>query len=188
MFRLTLIIPTYNRSCELLRALDSVAAQSLDPALWECIVVDNASTDDTAEAVARFAAEHPTLHIRRVYEPKAGVSHARNRGLREATTELIASIDDDERINPEFLAAYLRFFDAHPEANVAGGKIIAEYPTGRPRWMSRWTERPIANPMDYGEQVRPFPKGALPGVTWPTAVRWPSATGSTPSWAVSAAS
>lgn len=163
MFRLTLIIPTYNRSRELLRALDSVAAQSLDPALWECIVVDNASTDNTAEAVARFAAEHPTLHIRRVYEPEAGVSHARNRGLREATTELIASIDDDERINREFLAAYLRFFDTHPEAHVAGGKIIAEYPTGRPRWMSRWTERPIANPMDYGEQVRPFPKGALPG-------------------------
>ncbi len=121
MFRLTLIIPTYNRSCELLRALDSVAAQSLDPALWECIVVDNASTDNTAEAVARFAQEHPTLHIRRVYEPEAGVSHARNRGLREATTELIASIDDDERINREFLAAYLRFFDTHPEAKVAGG-------------------------------------------------------------------
>lgn len=162
-FRLTLLIPTFNRSKELLRALRSVAEQRLDPALWECVVVDNASTDDTAKVVEQFAAEHPALHIRRVYEPTAGVSHARNRGLREAATELIASIDDDERINPDFLAAYLDFFDSHPEANVAGGKIIAEYPTGRPRWMSRWTERPIANPMDYGEEVRPFPKGALPG-------------------------
>lgn len=163
MFRLTLLIPTYNRSRELLRALDSVAEQRLDPTLWECIVIDNASTDDTAEAVERFAAEHPALHLRRVYEPTPGVSHARNRGLREATTELIASIDDDERINADFLAAYLDFFDAHPEAAVAGGRIIAEYPSGRPRWMSRWTERPIANPMDYGNEVRPFPHGALPG-------------------------
>lgn len=163
MFRLTLLIPTFNRSRELLRALDSVAAQRLDPALWECIIIDNASTDDTAEVVERFAAEHPTLHLRRVYEPTPGVSHARNRGLREATTELIASIDDDERINADFLAAYLDFFDAHPEASVAGGRIIAEYPSGRPRWMSRWTERPIANPMDYGNEVRPFPQGALPG-------------------------
>ncbi len=163
MFRLTLLIPTFNRSRELLRALDSVAAQRLDPALWECIIIDNASTDDTAEVVERFAAEHPTLHLRRVYEPTPGVSHARNRGLREATTELIASIDDDERINANFLAAYLDFFDAHPEASVAGGRIIAEYPSGRPRWMSRWTERPIANPMDYGNEVRPFPQGALPG-------------------------
>lgn len=163
MLRLTLLIPTFNRSRELLRALRSVAEQRLDPALWECVIVDNNSTDDTADAVARFAEEHPTLQIRRVVEPKAGVSHARNRGLQEARTELIASIDDDERINPNFLEAYLRFFDTHPEANIAGGKIIAEYPSGRPAWMSRWTERPIANPMDYGETVRPFPKGALPG-------------------------
>lgn len=163
MLRLTLLIPTFNRSRELLRALRSVAEQRLDPALWECVIVDNNSTDDTADAVTRFAEEHPTLQIRRVVEPKAGVSHARNRGLQEARTELIASIDDDERINPDFLSAYLRFFDTHPEANIAGGKIIAEYPSGRPAWMSRWTERPIANPMDYGETVRPFPKGALPG-------------------------
>lgn len=163
MFRITLLIPTYNRSRELLRALQSVAAQQLDPALWECIVVDNASTDDTAEVVERFAAEHPSLNLRRVFEPRAGVSHARNRGLQEATTPLIASIDDDERINPAFLEAYLRFFDTHPEANIAGGKIIAEYPSGRPDWMSHWTERPIANPMDFGTQVRPFPKRCLPG-------------------------
>ena len=163
MLRLTLLIPTHNRSRELLRALESVARQELDPALWECVVVDNASTDDTAETFDRFAAAHPALHLRRVYEPAAGVSHARNRGLREATTELIASIDDDERINPGFLAAYLRFFDEHPAAEVAGGRIIAEYPCGRPRWMSRWTEQPIANPIDLGERIRRFPVGRLPG-------------------------
>ena len=44
MLRLTLLIPTHNRSRELLRALESVARQELDPALWECVVVDNAST------------------------------------------------------------------------------------------------------------------------------------------------
>ncbi len=163
MLRLTLVIPTYNRSRALLRALESVAHQDLDPRYWECIVVDNASTDDTAERVADFAAANPTLQIRRVVEPNAGVAHARNRGLQEATTELICSIDDDERINEGFLSAYLHFFDTHPEAVVAGGRIIAEYEQERPRWMSRWTERPIANPMDYGEQIRPFPKGALPG-------------------------
>lgn len=163
MLRLTLVIPTFNRSRSLLRALESVARQDLDPRCWECVIVDNGSTDDTAERVAEFAAAHPTLQLRRVVEPKAGVAHARNRGLQEATTELICSIDDDERINEGFLSAYLHFFETHPEAVVAGGRIIAEYEQERPRWMSRWTERPIANPMDYGEQLRPFPKGALPG-------------------------
>lgn len=163
MLRLTLLIPTHNRSRELVRALESVARQELDPSLWECVVVDNASTDDTAEAVDRFAAAHPALRLRRVYEPRPGVSHARNRGLREATTDLIASIDDDERINPDFLGAYLRFFDEHPAAEAAGGRIIAEYPAGRPDRLSRWTEQPIANPIDLGEAVRTFPAGRLPG-------------------------
>ena len=163
MYKITLTIPTFNRAEELPALLESVARQTLDPALWECILIDNHSTDHTAEVVEAFCQAHPQLHIRRVVEPMAGVSYARNRGLREAATDLVCSVDDDERINPHFLAAYLDFFTSHPEAVVAGGKIIAEYPDGRPRWMSRWTERPIANPIDLGEKIRPFPRGMLPG-------------------------
>lgn len=163
MYKITLTIPTFNRAGELSALLGSVARQTLDPALWECILIDNHSTDHTAEVVEAFCQAHPQLHIRRVVEPMAGVSYARNRGLQEATTDLVCSVDDDERINPRFLAAYLDFFTSHPEAVVAGGKIIAEYPDGRPRWMSRWTERPIANPIDLGEKIRPFPRGMLPG-------------------------
>lgn len=163
MYRITLVIPTYNRATSLVRALESVARQTLDPALWECLIIDNASTDNTVEAVMLFAAAHPELHIRLVREEQQGVAYARNRALHEATTEFICSIDDDERINEGFIEAYLRFFDNNPEAVVAGGRIIAEYEQGRPHWMSCWVERPIANPMDYGEVVRPFPRRALPG-------------------------
>ena len=63
---------------------------------------------------------------------------------------VVAIIDDDERIVPEFIAAYIAFFDAHPSVASAGGPIVAEYPAGRPAWMSRYTERPIANPIDLG--------------------------------------
>ena len=72
-------------------------------------------------------------------------------------------IDDDERVNEGFLRAYADFFDSHPEAVVAGGRIVAEYPGGRPAWMSKWVEMPIANPMDFGDAVRPFPAGRVPG-------------------------
>ena len=46
---------------------------------------------------------------------------------------------------------------------MAGGRIVAEYPAGRPAWMSKYVEMPIANPMDFGERVRPFPAGRVPG-------------------------
>lgn len=163
MIRLSLVISTFNRSAQLLTTLESVAAQDLDPAAWECIVVDNNSQDDTAACFARFAGAHRGLDLRMVRETAPGVSCARNRGIREARGEVVAIIDDDERIVPGFVRAYADFFAAHPEAEAAGGRIIADYPSGRPAWMSRYTEIPIANPMDFGPAVRPFPAGRIPG-------------------------
>ena len=163
MIRLSLVIPTHNRAAQLVAALESVVRQDLPPHVWECVVVNNNSTDDTVMRFEEFAGAHPDIGLRLVSEPGPGVSYARNRGLREAQAPLVAFIDDDERVNPGFLRAYLDFFDTHPEAVVAGGRIIAEYPTGRPDWMSKYVEMPIANPMDFGPDVRPFPAGRVPG-------------------------
>lgn len=163
MIRISLVIPTHNRAAELLVALESVVRQSLPAADWECVVIDNNSSDDTPERFAAFVAAHPAHCLRRIAEPRPGVSYARNRGLEEARAPIVAFIDDDEHINEGFLEAYLRFFEARPEAVVAGGRIIAEYPEGRPAWMSRYVEMPIANPMDFGPEVRPFPTGRVPG-------------------------
>ena len=163
MIRISLVIPTHNRAVPLLAALESVVRQTLPSGEWECLVVDNNSPDDTAERFAAFAAAHPDVNLRMVRETGPGVSCARNRGLAEVAGPIVAFIDDDERVNESFLEAYLAFFDTHPDAVVAGGRIIAEYPEGRPSWMSKWTEMPIANPMDFGDAVRPFPAGRVPG-------------------------
>ena len=163
MIRLSLIIPTHNRSERLIAALESVIRQDLPAADWECVVVSNNSTDDTVARFGDFAARYPGLNLRLVTEDGPGVSYARNRGIAETSAPLLVFIDDDERINPGFLRAYADFFDAHPDAVVAGGRIIAEYVTGRPAWLSKYTEMPIANPMDFGERVRPFPAGRVPG-------------------------
>lgn len=163
MIRLSLIIPTHNRSERLIAALESVMRQDLPAADWECVVVSNNSTDDTVARFGDFAARYPGLNLRIVTEDGPGVSYARNRGIAETSAPLLVFIDDDERINPGFLRAYADFFDAHPDAVVAGGRIIAEYVTGRPAWLSKYTEMPIANPMDFGDAVRPFPAGRVPG-------------------------
>jgi GT2 family glycosyltransferase len=98
-----------------------------------------------------------------VDEPRQGLSHARNRGISVAQGAVIAIIDDDEEVNPEFAAAYLDFFDRHPEAAMAGGKVVPRYETGRPRWMSRFTERPIAGTLDLGAHEKPFGRAAGQG-------------------------
>ena len=163
MIRLSLIIATYNRAEQLMVTLASVATQSGNAAMWECIVVDNNSKDNTAQRVEEFQKNHPSLNIIYHFESNQGLSHARNAGIERSQGDIVAFIDDDERIVPDFISAYIEFFDNHADAMSAGGKIIAEYPTGRPQWMSRYTEQPIANPMDYGDKIRLFPKGKIPG-------------------------
>ena len=76
---------------------------------------------------------------------------------------LYTIIDDDERIVPEFVSAYISLFDTVPEAVAGGGPIVPVYPAGRPAWMSCFTERPIANTMYLGDRVREFPEGHIPG-------------------------
>lgn len=163
MIRISLVIATYNRAEQLMTTLESVVGQSFDSQRWECVVVDNNSSDSTRERIEAFVRDHATQNFRYVFEPEQGLSAARNAGIRASRGEIIAFIDDDERIVEGFLEAYVDLFDSRKEAMVAGGCIIAEYPAGRPSWMSRYTEQPIANPMDFGPRVRLFPKGKIPG-------------------------
>lgn len=163
MVRLSIVIATYNRSAMLMQTLQSVVEQTLPHDEWECVVVNNNSTDSTATDFEAFVARYPDYNLRMVLETNQGLSYARNRGIRESEGEYIAIVDDDERIAPEFIASYVALFDDVPDAVAAGGPIVAEYPTGRPRWMSAFTERPIANTMYFGEEVREFPRGRVPG-------------------------
>ncbi len=163
MKKVSIVIATYNRHLSLLETLRSVAAQSLGKELWECVIVDNNSTDQTQQSATEFIAAHPEVDMKLCFEPRQGLSWARNCGIEQSTGEIVAIIDDDELINPEFAEAYLNLFESHPEVTSAGGAIIAQYTTGRPRWMSHYTELPIANPLDLGSLEKPFPRGKIPG-------------------------
>lgn len=163
MVRLSLVIPTYNRSGQLLETLESVVQQSVDASLWECIIVDNNSKDDTHLAIVTFIAQHPEVNLRYAFEPQQGLSHARNCGISLSSGDIVAFIDDDETIVPEFVQSYIDLFDSHADAMAAGGAIVAHYQSGTPRWMSRFVAQPIANPMNFGRKVRLFPRRRCPG-------------------------
>ena len=105
MIRLSLVIATYNRAASLLDTLKSVVRQSAPVELWECVVVNNNSSDDMEDSFAEFVREYPDYNIRMVNEPSQGLSYARNRGIREGVGEYIAIIDDDEHIAEDFIAS-----------------------------------------------------------------------------------
>lgn len=163
MIRLSVVISTYNRSAMLLQTLQSLVEQNVSRYDWECVVVNNNSTDDTVERFEEFVTAHAGFNLRMVNEPSQGLSYARNRGIRETEGEYIVILDDDERISPDFIEAYIELFDTTPDAVAAGGPIVAEYASQKPAWMSPYTERPIANTMYFGDEVKLFPKGRIPG-------------------------
>lgn len=162
MKKLSLIIATYNRAQSLLRTLRSVVSQSAAPELWECIVVNNNSTDNTAEVFARFAAENQGFDLKMVTETKQGLSNARNAGITASKGEYVAIVDDDETLESSYIESYIEFFDSYPTAMAAGGAVRAEYESHRPRWMSHYTERMIANPIDLDVVVTLFPSSRVP--------------------------
>ncbi len=108
---ISVIIPTFNRAWSLARAIDSVLAQTLAPK--EIIVVDDGSTDRTAQVLAAYGDR-----IQILTRQNAGVSSARNAGIRHSTGDWVALLDSDDEWKPEKLACQAAFFHAHPEAMI----------------------------------------------------------------------
>ncbi|MEB3223902.1 MAG: glycosyltransferase [Candidatus Sericytochromatia bacterium] len=102
---LSVVIATYNRGPILEKCLQALLDQTLAAGLYEIVVVDDGSTDDTPERIARLRTEAPAWIYHR--QENAGRSRARNVGVSLARGELVVFIDSDVVVVPEFLALHL---------------------------------------------------------------------------------
>jgi glycosyltransferase involved in cell wall biosynthesis len=99
----SVVMPVYNREDVVSAAIDSVIAQTFTS--WELVIVDDGSTDGTAEVVRGYSARDP--RVRLVTGAHEGVSAARNVGIRESRAEILAFIDSDNQWTPHLLALSL---------------------------------------------------------------------------------
>ena len=156
---ISVVICTYNRQQFLPECLRCLSAQSIDDALWEVIIVDNASTDQTAKIARQWIDNSPGRPFRYVLEPSKGLSFARNRGIAEARSNVVTFIDDDAETVPEFVATLHAFMQAHPEAAGAGGKVIPKYSeTPEPKWMNPFLKG-FVGLVDFGNEIKRYDSG-----------------------------
>ncbi len=134
----TITIQTYNQAGPLRQTLQSLGAlRRPDGVDYEILVVDNNSTDATAEVISECEA---TLgpRLRCVFESRQGLSHARNRAIAEARGEIICFIDDDVVVDPGWLAGHLNAYLADSRTVAVGGRVLLRWPDGcgRPGWLT----------------------------------------------------
>lgn len=124
---ISVVMPLYNKELEVARAIRSVLAQSFTD--FELIIVNDGSTDRSVDQVNCFA----DARIRLVNQKNQGVSAARNRGVAESASDLVAFLDADDEWLPEFLATLWRLSGQYPLARVFATSYLMREPSGRTR-------------------------------------------------------
>jgi glycosyltransferase involved in cell wall biosynthesis len=121
---ITVVIPAYNAAATLDATTDSVRLQTYEQ--LEILIIDDGSTDETMEIAQRHAAEDPRIRV--ISQPNGGVASARNRGLAEASSELVALVDADDVWHPEKIERQVRVIEANPEMSLVctGYSVIDE--------------------------------------------------------------
>lgn len=122
----TIAICTWNRAALLdttLSAMESMVVPT--DCTWEVLIIDNNCTDNTQQILDRHEGKLP---LRRVKEPKPGVSHARNCGMDNAKGDWILWTDDDVIVDPHWLEEFVAAARRHPEAALIGGPVEPWFP------------------------------------------------------------
>ena len=143
---ITVIVPTRNRADLLGVALESLDCQTLSKNEFEVIVVDNGSTDHTADLT--FSLGKKLGNLRYVREPTPGLHAGRHRGLREAHGDVLVYIDDDIRATPSWLEAIADNF-ADPKVSMVGGNNYPDFQGPVPDWLGK----PWAQPALGGQGI-----------------------------------
>jgi glycosyltransferase involved in cell wall biosynthesis len=123
----TVAIPTYNGAKRLPLLLDRLRTQINPPATWEILIVDNNSTDNTAQVVQTYQTGWTVCPLRYCFEPEQGAAYARQRAVREAQGALIGFLDDDNLPAPDWVAAADAFAQQYPQAGAFGGQIHGSF-------------------------------------------------------------
>lgn len=115
---ISVVIPLYNKEKSIAMTLDSVLAQSYTD--YEVIIVDDGSTDNSLKVVREKFSWLDSERVRIIHQENAGVSAARNRGIKEAKGEYVAFLDGDDLWDKDFLTAMSQLIAEFPDKSIYG--------------------------------------------------------------------
>jgi len=159
--QLDVVIPTYNRSVLLRKALASLLNARVPPSLEVRItVVDNNSTDDTRDVILAEQ-ERTNGRVSYVFEKRQGRSPALNAGVAATTGTHVGFIDDDEEVDASWYEQIVSVF-AENDVDFIGGPYVPRFETAVPEWLPR-EYGSVIGAIDSGTQRVPFDRN-YPGI------------------------
>ena len=126
---ISVVIPLYNKEKSIAKTLESVLAQTYMD--WECIIVNDGSTDKSAEVVERLTINDERFRL--IDKENGGVSSARNRGIMEAKGEYVAFLDGDDLWDSRYLGTLVKLIQEYPRKGLYGVGCVAIYGDAIPR-------------------------------------------------------
>jgi glycosyltransferase involved in cell wall biosynthesis len=159
--QLSIVICSYNRASYISDALDSLYTQTAGLNIFEAIIVDNNSTDNTAEVFSQWRAAHTNGSFTYITETNQGASFARNTGAAVAKGQWLCFMDDDAVATPNYVENILKHIETKPAAIGFGGRIIPKYIPAEPKWMSYYVSSLVGN-FDYAPTACAFENGKYP--------------------------
>jgi glucosyl-dolichyl phosphate glucuronosyltransferase len=153
----TVLICTYNRAQRLAETLDSLGAQEDTRTAWDVLVVDNNSSDDTADVLRSRAASFP-VPLRYLVEKRQGKSYALNAGLSAIRTDIVLFTDDDVRLSPAWIRVAVDALAEDPNVDYVGGPVRPIWGAPPPSWFPRTSNNlwGTVAVLDYGPSAFEF--------------------------------
>jgi glycosyltransferase involved in cell wall biosynthesis len=134
---ISVVIPTHNRRAILQKAIEAYDSQTAFRRIREILIVDDGSTDGTAQFVLQHA-KRSSLALRYLGQENKGQAAARNLGISEAKGELILLADDDIIPERNMVEEHLLWHEKHPDANFAVMGYVPWSPEVRPTPLMQW--------------------------------------------------
>jgi glycosyltransferase involved in cell wall biosynthesis len=159
--QLSIVICSYNRASYIGDALDSLYKQTSGLSAFEAIIVDNNSTDNTAEVFSQWRSAHTNGSFTYITETNQGASFARNTGAAVSKGQWLCFMDDDAVATPNYVENILKHIETKPDAVGFGGRIIPKYIPAEPNWMSYYVSSLVGN-FDYAPSACAFENGKYP--------------------------
>ena len=141
---ISVVIPTYNRGDQLRPLLEALLTQDARGVAYEIVVVDNNSRDNTRAVVEEVRARDAHGRIQYLFEPRQGVSYARNTGITHSRARIVAFLDDDGIPAPDWLYSMKQALDRYPKADCIGGRVRPIWTKPRPSWLDASHAGPVA--------------------------------------------